>query len=94
MNIRNIIYRFKSIQISIPYYLKIEGGEGHGKSYLGGTYNFVGTYLNPTELEGREGQSLEKWCEKNEIPFVTAKTFDELIKKLEIFDRTDKPQKF
>jgi len=79
---KNIIFE-KGRTIGNLYYLRIEGGQGHGEKYLGGTYKFVGGYFNPTEMEGRRGQALEKWCEDNRIPYVEADTFEALVTKLE-----------
>ncbi|MEN5306794.1 hypothetical protein ABE425_04720 [Chryseobacterium cucumeris] len=73
--------------ITVPYYLHIEGGTGHGNKQLGGTFNFTAGYFNPTELDGRGLVSLEKWCEQKNIPFVHGETFDEILSKLEKFER-------
>lgn len=81
MKIKNRVYKFTNT-FTIPYNLIIKGGEGHGKERLGGTYSFVGTYLNPRQEEGRNMKSLDIWCDDNELPYVTANTFEELLPKL------------
>jgi hypothetical protein len=68
--------------------LKIEGSNGHGKKGYGGFYHFVGGYFNPQELEGRNGVVLDRWCEENNLPYVTGKTFSELVEKLKTFKRS------
>lgn len=81
MKIKNQVYKIKN-DFMEPYNLIIEGGEGHGNKRLGGTYNFVGTYLNPRQTEGRNQTSLNIWCDDNELHYVTANTFEELLPKL------------
>jgi len=81
MKIKNRIYKFTKT-FMFPYNLIIEGGEGHGKKRLGGTYSFVGTYLNHRQKEGRDMKSLDIWCDDNALPYVTADTFEELLPKL------------
>lgn len=83
---KNIIYKDERFY-SIPYYLLIEGGQGHGNKALGGTFKFVAGYFNPTELDGRSLMSLEKWCEEQSLPFVTGHTFEEIVQKLETYTR-------
>lgn len=85
---KNIIYKHQGV-LSAIYYLMIEGGQGHGKKHYGSKYHFVGTYMNPNELEDRNNISLEVWCEQKNIPYVFASTFNELVEKLEKFDRDD-----
>lgn len=80
---KNIIYENTLSPIRIVYYLTIEGGSGHRNRSIGGTYKFVGGYFNPTEMEGRDLYSLEKWCDHKELTYVTADTFEELVTKLE-----------
>lgn len=85
---KNIIYRH-GLVLSTPYYLRIEGSSGHGNPLYGGRYNFVGGYFNPSELEGKEGTSLDIWCDKNGLDYVTADTFEDLVTKLEDYQITE-----
>ena len=75
--------------LSIPYNLKIEGYEGHGEIGWGGQYAFVATYICSDELEGRNGITLDIWCEQKNIPFIHANNFEDLIEQLEKYDRPD-----
>jgi len=78
---RNIIYKHET-GFSVVYYLLIEGGQGHGNKNLGGTYKFTGGYFNPTQLKGRKGLSLEKWCEDNNLNYEYSDTIEGLMFKL------------
>lgn len=83
---KSIIYdHTKHDSISIPYYLKIEGGQGHGENYKSGKYKFVGTYLNPSQTEGKGTICLDKWCEQKGLKYVYSETIEELIEKLKDF---------
>ncbi len=87
-NIKSRVFVHKQMY-SIPYRLKIEGGEGHGKRGLGGRYSFVATYISSYELEGRGEMSLDIWCDQNNIPYIHSKTFEDLCEQLETFDRPE-----
>jgi len=84
-NLKNIIYDHCGL-FSVCYYLHIEGSTGHGNKGFGGTYNFVGGYFNPDELVGRDNVSLDIWCESNNLKYVTADNFPELVLKLSTFN--------
>lgn len=80
---KNILYKHGDV-LSVLYYLVIEGGQGHGENKAG-KYKFVGTYVNPSELEGRNGTSLEIWCDDQNIKYVHAETIESLIEQLNNF---------
>ena len=74
---------------SIPYGLKIEGYEGHGKSSYGGQYKYVATYISDNELENRNGITLDNWCKMKQIPFIHSDNFNDLSEQLKTFDRPE-----
>jgi hypothetical protein len=74
---------------SIPYGLKIEGYEGHGKSGYGGQYKYVATYISDNELENRNGITLDNWCKMKKIPFIHSDNFNDLSEQLKTFDRPE-----
>lgn len=88
---KSIIYDHLSHDVfSVPYYLIIEGGQGHGKKHQSGTYKFVGSYLNPSQTEGKGQICLSSWCEDNKFKYVHAETMEELITKLTEFKLPNK----
>ena len=87
-NIKSRLFVHK-IMWSIPYGLKIEGYEGHGKIGYGGQYAFVATYISSNELEGRNGITLDNWCKQKNIPFIHANNFEDLTEQLKTFDRPE-----
>lgn len=72
---------------SIPYYLTIEGGTGHGGSG-GGKYKFSGAYLSSEQekhriiFNGHALSCLHAFCEKSGINFWHADTMEELIDQM------------
>lgn len=79
---------------SIPYFLKIEGGSGHGNSG-GGKYCFTGTYLSGEQeryriiLNGYNISCLSAFCERAGIKFWYADTLEELTLKMKDLELSD-----
>lgn len=55
------------------HFLHIQGGEGHGKTHLGGRFKFVIAYLTPDEAANQTNEmgqsSLDIYCEDKSIAF-------------------------
>lgn len=83
--IKNIIYKHYD-DISKLYYLRIDGGTGHGKDHLGGKYMFVAGYFSPQDLDGIGNISLDIWCDNNNLKYVTGNNIEEIITQLKKFE--------
>lgn len=87
-------HRTFNFMFSTPYYLTIEGGQGHGDTSKSGTYKFTATYLNPDQEKYRTmhrfgTMCLSAFCKEAKIKFWHADAIETLIEQMKDLDIED-----